>query len=400
MTSVPLFVAFALMTAVAVMAVLWPLSRARHARGEREADLAVYRDQLAEIVRDQAGGRLSPEQAHAARIEVSRRILAVGGEQAVKESASPGRRRAAAVVALVLIPLLGVGLYARLGSPAIPGAPLAERLSAAADGSDIAILVRRVEEHLSANPNDGQGYEILAPVYARLGRLDDAARAYRQAIRILGPTAEREAALGEVLTAAADGMVTQEAAQAFAAAASMDPRAVKARYYLGLAAEQDGRRADAAAIWSQMLADAPAGAPWRPLLETALARLGVQPPQPATPPLQAPAAPVPPAAATRGPRVAPDAAPGPSSADVAAAAQQTPEQRSAMIMGMVSRLEERLAAEPKDLDGWLRLARAWSVLGDKAKAEAALQSAKGAFAGDEEAGRRIEAARQDLGLGG
>ncbi len=393
MTSIPLFVAFALMTAAAVMAVLWPLSRQRARRNARDADVAVYRDQLAEIVRDQASGRLPPEQAEAARIEVGRRILAADAlASAPRPEIDSGtrRRRWAAIAALLFVPVLGAGLYSALGSPALPGAPLAARLQAPPDANDVAILVRRVEEHLASNPNDGQGYEILAPVYARMGRLDDAARAYRQAIRILGPSVQREAALGEILTAAADGMVTQEAARAFTAAVTLDPRDVKSRYFLGLAAEQDGRRADAAAIWSQMLQEAPADAPWRPMLVAALTRLGVTPPTAS--------AAVPPAATS--PRLAPPQAPGPTAQDVAAAAGQSPQERSAMIMGMVSRLEERLAADPKDLDGWLRLARAWSVLGDKDKAIAALQSARTAFAGDDDAARRIEAARTELGLGG
>nr|WP_244644173.1 c-type cytochrome biogenesis protein CcmI [Azorhizobium oxalatiphilum] len=378
------------MTAIAIMAVLWPLSRRRLARSERAADLAVYRDQLAEVVRDQAAGRLSAEQAEAARIEVNRRILAAGArdDAAGEGTGSTGRRRAAALFALLLVPAVGAGLYMTLGSPAVPGAPLAARLAAPPDGNDIAILVRRVEEHLSANPNDGRGYEILAPVYARLGRLDDSAQAYRAAIRTLGPSVERYSALGEVLTAAADGMVPQDAVKAFTAAVDIDPRAVKARYFLGLAAEQDGRKADAVALWRSMLDEASANAPWRPLVEAALTRAGAAPkagaPNTGAPAVSAPQA----------------AAPGPSAEDVAAAQQATPEQRSAMVMGMVSRLEERLAAEPKDLDGWLRLARAWSVLGDKAKAGAALQSAMTAFTGDEDAGRRIEAARADLGLGG
>ncbi|WP_341989985.1 c-type cytochrome biogenesis protein CcmI [Azorhizobium sp. AG788] len=392
MTSIPLFVAFALMTAAAVMAVLWPLSRQRARRNARDADVAVYRDQLAEIVRDQAAGRLPAEQAEAARIEVGRRILAADAlSSAPGPSIDSGtvRRRWAAIGVLLFVPVLGAGLYVYVGSPALPGAPLAERLKAPPDANDVAILVRRVEEHLASNPNDGQGYEILAPVYARMGRMDDAARAYRQAIRILGPSVEREAALGEVLTAGADGMVTQEAAKAFTAAVTLDPHTVKARYFLGLAAEQDGRRADAVAIWGQMLQEAPAGAPWRPMLEAALARLGVAPASPPT-------------VSATSPRLAPASpqAPGPTAQDVAAAAGQSPQERSAMIAGMVSRLEERLAADPKDLDGWLRLARAWSVLGDKAKATAALQSARTAFAGDDDAARRIDAARTELGLGG
>ncbi|MFG1418894.1 c-type cytochrome biogenesis protein CcmI [Xanthobacter sp. V0B-10] len=385
MMSAPLFTLFALMTAIAALAVLWPLSRARALKGEREGDLAVYRDQLAEIDRDRESGRLPPEQAEAARTEVARRMLAADAAGAAEAGAQEGgtrRRRAAAVMALLVVPLLGAGLYLYLGSPGLPGAPLAERLAAPADRGDVAILVRKVEEHLARNPDDGAGYEVLAPIYLRLGRLDDAARAHAQAIRMLGPTALRYSALGEVLVMSANGIVTADALRAFQDAVKLDPDEPRASYFLGLAAEQDGRAADAAAIWSAMLARTPADAPYLPLLRKALARVqgaagegsGAE---------KAPAA----------------AAPGPSAADVANAAAMSAGDRSTMIRGMVQRLQDRLSAAPEDLDGWLRLARAFKVLGEGEKAKGALASARAAFAGNAEALARIDAAEKDLGLG-
>lgn len=377
MISASLFALFALMTALAALAVLWPLSRARALKGEREADLAVYRDQLAEIDRDRESGRLPPEQAEAARAEVARRMLgaaAARAEDAAAARGGEGRRRAAAVMALLLVPLFGAGLYVYLGSPDLPGAPLAERMAAPADRGDVAILVRRVEDHLARNPDDGAGYEVLAPIYMRLGRLDDAARAYAQAIRVLGPTALRYSALGEVLVMSANGIVTAEALAAFKDAVKLDPTEPRASYFLGVAAEQDGRPAESAAIWSAMLARAPAEAPYVPVLRKALARVQAE--------------------------AAAPAAPGPSAADVANAAAMSAGDRSAMIRGMVQRLEERLAASPDDLDGWLRLARAFQVLGETDKAKGAVASARAAFAGNAEALARIDAAAKDLGLGG
>lgn len=389
MISAPLFTAFVLMTAAAALAVLWPLGRARALKGAREADLAVYRDQLAEIIRDKEAGRLPPEQAEAARIEVARRILAAdaGREPEADPSAPPAtwRRRAAAVAALVLIPAGAAGLYGALGSPEIPGAPLAERLAAPPDRGDVAILVRRVEDHLAQNPNDGNGYEILAPVYLRLGRPDDAARALGEAIRILGPTAERLSARGEALVVAANGLVSADAQRAFKAALALDPKEPRALFFSGVAAEQDGRPAQAAAIFRRMVAQAPAQAAYLPMVKAALAR----------------------AEAEAGPGAAPSAAaepaapgPGPTAADVQAAAALSAEDRSAMVRGMVDRLEARLTEDPNDLDGWLRLARAFTVLGEKDKALGAINAARAAFKDNQEALGRIDAAEKDLASGG
>ncbi|MEP9348531.1 c-type cytochrome biogenesis protein CcmI [Xanthobacter sp. KR7-225] len=375
-----MFTAFALMTAAAALAVLWPLGRTRALKGAREADLAVYRDQLAEIGRDRESGRLPPEQAEAARVEVARRMLAA---DAVREtgtgaatSVATWRRRAAAVAALVLIPAGAAGLYGLLGSPDVPGAPLAERLAAPPDRGDVAILVRRVEDHLAAHPDDGNGYEILAPVYLRLGRPEDAARAFGEAIRILGPTAERLSARGEALMVAADGLVTAEAQRAFKAALTLDPKEPRALFFTAVAAEQDGRPAEAAAIFRRMIAQAPAQAPYIPMVQAALAR----------------------AEAEAGAGAAP--APGPSAADLQAAAALSAEDRSAMVRGMVDRLEARLAADPNDLDGWLRLARAFTVLGQNDKALGAINAARAAFKDNQKALGRIDAAEKDLARGG
>ena len=389
MISLSLFAAFALMTALAALAVLWPLSRVRAARGAHDADLAVYRDQLAEIARDSKSGRLPKAEAEAARIEVARRMLAADSARESPGTEDPARtarqttwrRRAAAVFALLFVPVFAAGLYGMLGSPRLPGAPLAERLTAAPDRSDVAILVRRVEEHLQKNPNDGAGYEILAPVYLRMGRPEDAARAYAEAIRILGPSAARHSSRGEALVVASDGLVTADAARAFADALALDPNEPRSAYFLGLAAEQDGRGEDAARIWSQLLARTPANAPYRPMVAAALARVGGTAPVVAGAP------------GAGGPGVG---APGPAAADVAAAASMSGDERNAMVRGMVARLAERLESQPNDIEGWLRLVRAYGVLGDKDKAAEALKTARATFKDNAEALGRLDAAEKEL----
>src|ERR1700681_86064 len=121
---------FALMTALAVFAVLWPLGRSREP-APSGSDVAVYRDQLQEIDRDRAAGLIPEEEAQAARVEVSRRLLSAADAAEAETRGSPGadlwRRRAAALAALIVLPLGAGGLYLSLGSPALARQALANR---------------------------------------------------------------------------------------------------------------------------------------------------------------------------------------------------------------------------------------------------------------------------------
>src|SRR5438128_399386 len=121
-----LWLVFALMTAAAIFAVLWPLGRVRTPAAEGN-DIAVYRDQLEEIARDRAAGLIGEAEAEAARVEVSRRLIAAADTMHAASNVAGGRlrRRVAALAALIVIPLIAAGLYLTLGSPELPGQPLA-----------------------------------------------------------------------------------------------------------------------------------------------------------------------------------------------------------------------------------------------------------------------------------
>ena len=225
--------------------------------------------------------------------------------------------------------------------------------------------------HLEQNPQDGRGWEVLGPVYMRLGRYDDAVKARRNALRLLGPNSEREADLGEALTVAANGIVTAEARQAFERAVRLDDSDYRARYFLGLAAEQDGRPNEAAEVWRSLLAGAPPGAGWIGFVRESLARV-----DPNAPP------------------------PGPTADDIAAAGKLAPEQQAEMVRGMVARLAERLQQDGSDVEGWLRLVRAYMVLGDKDKARGAVADARRALAGEPDKLRRLDELIRGLGLEG
>lgn len=363
-----LWFVLALMTMVAVFAVLWPLARlTMRASGN---DAAVYRDQLDEIERDRGAGLIGAAEAEAARVEVARRLIAAANAPQAALDPSLARRRIVAIAALVLLPLGAVILYLTLGSPQLPGAPLSARINLPLEQRSIESMVAQVEKHLEKNPQDGRGWEVLAPVYLRAGRFDEAVKARQNALRLLGSTPSREADLGEALIAAANGIVTAEAKTALDRAA-LDPAEDKAQFFLGLAAEQDGKLAEAAAIWRKLLAAASPDTPWRPLVEQSLAR------------------------------VDPNAAPsGPTLDDIVAAQSLSPEQRSAMITGMVERLAARLKEDGSDFEGWLKLARAYVVLGERDKARAAIANARGAFRDDSEKQRRIDDAARALGVDG
>jgi cytochrome c-type biogenesis protein CcmH len=254
--------------------------------------------------------------------------------------------------------MLALGLYGRIGSPSLQGYPLASRAPAGSVTDSLSNLVAQVETRLAAHPEDGRGWDVIAPVLLRLGRNDDAARAFRNAITTNGETATRRADLGEAVTAAAGGIVSDDAKREFDRALVLDRSEPKARYFLGLASVQDGRRDEARRIWTELLATGDKDAPWRPFVENALASLNGAPDAEAS------------------------ASAGPNADDIAAAKDMSDSDRAAMIRGMVDRLAERLKQNGEDVQGWLRLVRAYMVLGDPGKAADAAHAARQAAQSD------------------
>jgi cytochrome c-type biogenesis protein CcmH len=266
------------------------------------------------------------------------------------------------VLIAVGLPAVAFPLYARLGQPRLPDEPLVSRKVAPRSNGEIEAAVAAVEARLIAKPEDGKGWAVIAPVYMRFERYADAAHAYSEALRILGEDPLRRAAYGEALVAAAGGVVTDEARQAFDRAVTDQPGQPQARYYLALATEQDGKKADAIRDYQSLLADSAPDAPWRSLVSARLAALKGEP-APAT-----------------------DAA-------------VIPEAQRPMIEGMVSRLAERLASNGGSIDEWSRLIRAYTVLHEADRAKAALVDAHKALASDAGAVASLDALARDLGLG-
>ncbi|MDH3475111.1 MAG: c-type cytochrome biogenesis protein CcmI [Rhodospirillales bacterium] len=358
------------LTTLAVAMLLFPiLRRPDDLPSRRGFDLEVYRDQLQEVERDLTRGVLNQEQAGAARSEIERRLLAADAakpEQAVQSQ--PRRNGLMAVVVALAVSAGTLGLYTLMGAPQMPGLSLAERRDLEQGmAGDLPELVAQLARRMAENPGDSRGWRLLGRSYMQLGRYRDAVQALRQAIAQGDDSAGMWADLGEALIGAAEGVVAPEAEQAFASALERDPTESRSRYYSGLALAQRGQTEQALEAWQALLAESPADASWRHLLaqQVAAAResLGLPPLETADAPQEA--------------RLdAPLDAPGPSAEDMAAAAEMSTGEREDFIRSMVARLASQLEDQPDDLDGWLRLARAYTVLGEGDSASEAVTRAE------------------------
>lgn len=377
----------AVLTAAVAIVLLLPLLRAGRDADSAEAhDAEVYRDQLDELQRDEAAGLIGRAEAELARAEIARRLIAASGhgQAAPEAAASPAserrRNRLAQVVVVVLLPAIGLCLYLLQGRPELPAQPLAARL--AAPGNDLNILLAKAERHLAENPDDGAGWELLAPIYARNGRLEDAANAYSQAIRILGGSTERLDGHAETLIALADGVVTKDAREALEQSLALDAQNPRTRFYLALALEQEGKRDEARGAFEALAKDSPAEAPWLPLVNRHIASLGGK-------------------AAGQGAgqdpaRAENDAPGGPTEEDVAAAGEMDAQGRQQMIEGMVDSLAARLKENPDNFEGWMRIIRSYVVLDQRRAAEEALALALKSFPPESDNGRQLLALAGEL----
>jgi cytochrome c-type biogenesis protein CcmH len=358
-----IWIILAAMTAGLVAVLLSPVGRGKSRAPRAAFGQAVFRDQLSELDRDVAQGAIGVEEAAAARNEIARRLI---GEKEELPQASTTSPRWTSWAVVALIPAIALPLYLHFGSPLLKDVPLKERIASAVENNDFEALVAKVEAHLAANPNDVQGWAVLAPAYKRMQRYGDAAAAYANVIRLSKPTADLYADYAEMLAYASGGMVTAEAAKVFGEAMRLDPKHPAARFFSGLALKQEGRIEEALALWQSLLADTPADAQWRTGLEQEIAALtGVK-------------------------------APALTEEQIAAARNMNAADRQSMIRSMVEGLEARLTANGEDIEGWQKLIRARVVLGEMDKAKAAYGKAREHFGGKPDALAALEATAKEL----
>lgn len=258
---------FAAVAALILAPLAHALLRPTRFLGRGEADRALYEAQLAELETQRAQGRLDESAHRAATVEVQRRLLAAPPAQA---AAPPARSPALIAAVVALVPVAGVGLYLWRGTPDMPSAPYA--LRAEASRQEDALLARLRERLARADPATEigrQGFLLLGQAERNRGNYAEAAAAWTRALEArfdLGTAtdlAEVEIERGEVASAQrwlALGLARQPT----------DPRL---RFLVGLAEARAGRVDAARTAWQALLAEAPANAPWREVVEARLRAL-------------------------------------------------------------------------------------------------------------------------------
>lgn len=375
--------------AVAALLVLALLRAKAQIAAAADFDLKVYRDQLAEIDRDLARGTLPQDEADRLRTEVSRRLL--DADRAARTATRSASKGGIAIAATLILVLIGGAFwtYTRLGAPGYPDLPLALRFQMSEDmraarppqadmeaeaapnlpapvepDAQFADLMAKLRQAVADRPDDARGLELLASNEARLGNLPAARVAMENLLRVKGDTATAEdhASLAELMIMAAGGRVSPQAETHLTRALTLDATNPTARYYYGLMAAQVGRFDRTFALWRPLLDDSPADAPWiapiRAQIEDVAARAGIQ-------------FTLPPA----------EGMPGPDAGAMAAAQDMSPEDRQAMIEGMVAQLGERLATEGGTVEEWARLISSLSVLDRKPEAQTIYAEALTKFEG-------------------
>tara|TARA_R110000787_G_scaffold16622_25_gene50871 strand:+ start:120247 stop:121353 length:1107 start_codon:yes stop_codon:yes gene_type:complete len=352
----------ALMTLAVIAIILWPLLRpTRRSMDRADYDLAIYRDQLDEVERDLARGVIDAEQAEAARTEIKRRILAADAERNAISTTARRPALAGAILIALILPIGAVAVYLPLGNPDLPAQPLTERREAAAKaagaGSSLEFkdAIEQLRQRLLEDPESAEGWTLLARSLTAMKRHAESVPAFRRARELSPDNVGLMTDFGETLMIIHNGEVTEEALQLFLQVLEKSPDHPAAVYYVGLSSVQKGMVTEGMARWAALARKAPPGAEWLPFLEDQMRQLAAN------------------SDATLPDDMTAPATGGPTREQMEAAQEMTPEERLEMIRSMVDGLEARLKEEPDDLAGWQRLARAWRVLGETAKAEIAEQ---------------------------
>lgn len=431
-----LWLVLTIMTSAAAVLVSTPFIRRFDRRqAESVGDIEVYRDQLKEVETELQQGSIDDTQAEAARVEIKRRALAADRMERLALPKLSHSEQNFAVICVTGIVVLGSAvLYAATGNPDLPsvrgagvtpnaasaftreGSSLGSFAAPAQSSADenrrqsrlqgglpsVDEMIRRLAARLLQNPSDVEGWRTLGWSYASIGRFSEAGEAYAKAIELKPGSAEIRSARVEVLVKSEDGVITPDVRTAIEETLKVDPKDPRARFFRGLAKEQDGDKTSALVEWTELVKDVNSDESWASDLKKKISELkrsmGVD--------VASPVAPRPGTAGELLEKLRPSKPPqmsqaiekGPSQEDVQAAEAMLPGDRAAMIRSMVDGLASRLEQSPRDADGWIKLIRSRVVLGETDLAKRALARGLEVFADDKQQQDRIAAAARQSGL--
>jgi cytochrome c-type biogenesis protein CcmH len=344
------------LSAAAAMLMLWRAAGADARPESVDITSVFYRRQLAEIGDLADRGLIGPEEQRSAEAEAGRRLLAAADAPA--EAWTPGVGRGPVLAAAMAVPALALALYIAVGAPGMADQPFAARLAKwrASDPRTLAPaeMAAVLEKLTSERPNDPEGFRFLALAEGSAGNPAGAVRALKHAVQLAPERGDLWEMLGEAEVYTANGALTDDALVAFRRTLALDPKNVAARFQLARAKIKAGDREGGVADWRALLADMAPDDSRRADLQTAITEASGAPA-----PAQAP----------------PMAQGGGAQGGGLSADQMT------AVRGMVAGLAAKLQANPDDPEGWVRLVRAYAVLGDADKRDATLKAARARYAG-------------------
>lgn len=399
-----------LLLAATLAALLFPLFRGRDTLETRDAyDANIFKDQLKAIDRELDEGQIEAEDAESARLEISHKLLAAADKAEQQPSMkATGRQmsRSMAIALALTVPLMAVGIYLKVGSPHLEDLPLEARVRVApVPKNKIAELIARAEQRLASKPDDGKGWEIMAPIYLRHQMYGKAENAYKNAIRLLGSNATRLSGMADSIILANDGIVSDEVLPTLKRAIKADVNHPKPHFWMGLYYEQNSKFKQAEDLYTTLLEKSAEQVPWRATVVERLNEVRKKQGLPSTKVAGVKTIPVPEIKlgdalkADAGKSTASKPMSGPTADQIREAGKMSVTDRQEMINNMVSQLSTRLYEEGGDINSWMRLVNVLNVQGKKDEAEKAVLAGKKNLSKDAQAMAQLDALAKRLGLG-
>lgn len=272
------FALFATLLIVVVSAFILPplwlgLRSPKRKADRKEINVAIFRDQLAELSREQAEGTLAEADFEQARHELQRRLLEeVEPAMADATLVTHGPSRKTAVVLLILLPILGLLGYNTLGNPKALD-PMQTAAPQQMTPEKINEMVTSLAEKLKANPDNTQGWLMLARSYKSLGRYDEAVQAFAKAESAISEDPDQLASYAETIAMASGKGISGKALQLVERALKIDPNHAHSLFLAGAAAMEAGDNKKGLAYWEPLLEQVEPGSEVEQMLRNGIEKM-------------------------------------------------------------------------------------------------------------------------------